>query len=180
MGLGGVHTSLFRRLTQNEIRHTRARRGHSAVASSCPTLTSPPIHPPPSRGEVRWGVGAGERAQRQSRPAPPLPHASHHSRARSRRSWPLFSATPAPLPSFLCPNVIPAQAGMRAVDAAQFGAGHSAAARKRLWRAVATPRRVEALEDAWVPACAGMTEEGRRNDAGGGDGWGGVYERSGC
>ena len=34
------------------------------------------------------------------------------------------------------------------------------------WMAAAASRRAEALETAWVPACAGMTETGRR-----GDGW---------
>ena len=36
--------------------------------------------------------------------------------------------------------------------------------RKRLGRAVGMLRRVAALVVAWVPACAGMTEGGRRND----------------
>ncbi len=153
-------------------RHTRARHGHSAMTSTYPTLTSalPNSSLPPSRWEVRWGVGGCERAQRQS--------AQH----RLSRTHPITPAPvpvilapvppyPPPVPPYPPPSVIPAQAGMHAVGAAQFDAGHSVA-RKRLWWAVATSRRVEVLEAAQVPACAGMTGRGAGMTVGvWGEGW---------
>ena len=82
------------------------------------------------------------RAERQA-PSPP------HTLARRPRTsgirappsiWPLFT-----LPS----PVIPAQAGTHAPGAAQLGGG----------RAVGMLIRVQALEIAQVPACAGMTKK---------------------
>ena len=81
----------------------------------------PPIHPapfpnsslPPSRGEVRWGVGGNDlappAAPRPDRPhPPPLPILTPHLRHLSTSPPPLLRPQPS---SLRPPSVIPAQAG---------------------------------------------------------------------
>ena len=81
-------------------RHSCAPSRHSCAGRNQPT-PRPPLFPnsslPPSRGEVRWGVGRHERA-------PPL--ASHRDRLRHSSPPP-----PLPPPSLRPLLVIPAQAG---------------------------------------------------------------------
>ena len=109
------------------LRHSCAGRNHPT-----PTPISQNSSLPPSRGEVRWGVGSPERppaAEPQPAPSKAHPHSLHlraphavipapplrHSCAgRNPRNPPAppSSATPAPPPSHLRPPlVIPAQAG---------------------------------------------------------------------
>ena len=93
------------------------------------SLPSPNASLPPSRGEVRWGVGG---------PARP-PAALHHPRA--------------PFSSFLRrqePRRPPTSA-MRPHISTAFQRGFRAAAERRRWGATASSAR--------VPACAGMTKE---------------------
>ncbi len=76
---------------------------HTHPSSHPPTPTPSPIHPsPPTRGEVRWGVGSHEPTH-QAHPAPiPTPPLR---RTRPNRHTPAPSVTPAPS------SVILAQAG---------------------------------------------------------------------
>ena len=91
----------FPRLSPSFLRRQEPtlRRGHLTTLTSRPALTHfPNSSLPPSRGEVRWGVGGHE-------PSPP-------SRARPNRSPHSPSVIPAPLSVIPAPlSVIPAQAG---------------------------------------------------------------------
>ena len=81
---------------------------HSCVGRNLGSPTPPPPFPnsslPPSRGEVRWGVGRCE-------PPPPVPHAP--------------IAHPLPLPVIPAPlPVIPAQAGIQAISSVRCAPQH--------------------------------------------------------
>ena len=88
--------------------------------------------------------------------APSYPRSPRVSRRSSTQARSRTPPRAHPLP------VIPAQAGTHAVRATRLCAERPAAA----WRAVGTLSRAGALVVAWIPACAGMTDEGRERGLG--------------
>ena len=130
---------------------------HSCAGRNPPTPTTRShlqFIPPPFQGEVRWGVGGNERA----------PTALQHPIPPAVIPAPL-SNTPIARPSFLASPIIPAPSLRHSC------AGRNPAVR-RLCSPPQTPSGTPAqrlvagrgLGGRLVPACAGMTERGRRND----------------